>query len=426
MASSNRVTVPLSPMLRFALAIASATLPLAAFADQVLATRDLQPNGRQVQEIRFGEEPGSRNLRVLVLTNGPTAGTTTVLTAVASTAAWTDPSVPPPTFTTIIPSAAAFSIGGGCRRGNQVDFPYIENFRPKILRFTNGVLSTVNVLPFDSDQYDSAECAASLDGSRTFFIYSNRNVNRLAIMVDRGGATDLNVPLVAFSSVKPPTLGGLRPAISTVPDKPFSIALMFMETNGQTRWREYDTDLLNVDRTCLVGTQAPPPSGFSIPRGARIVNNFVFGDFDGNGQFEFAALDNTRGTCAAAPAYTAAGPVAGVGYTWSEPAATILSSGRRVMFISTQALSVAPTFAPVVAPGPNPGNGGPNAACGATSTESDDLYLIGSSASAINLRIQLMLLQAPLPLPGEDELFESSLEEVSFQPALTCGLKLFL
>src|SRR5689334_16518005 len=82
-----------------------------ASAEQTLSSRLLSPNGRPVQEIRFGEEPGSGNLRVVVVTNGPTTGTTTLLTAVAAPNFWYDPLATAPTFTELVASATVFSVG---------------------------------------------------------------------------------------------------------------------------------------------------------------------------------------------------------------------------------------------------------------------------------------------------------------------------
>src|SRR5205085_3373501 len=92
--------------------LATLALPCAAHADELLLTRTMNPNGRPIQEIRLGEEPNSSNLRAVIVTNGPIAGTTTLLTAVGPPSAWTDPAVPPPTFTSVIPSGSIFSVGG--------------------------------------------------------------------------------------------------------------------------------------------------------------------------------------------------------------------------------------------------------------------------------------------------------------------------
>ena len=111
---------------------------LAATA-QVIQQRVVNVNGRTVQEIRFGNEPGSpTRLRIVVITNGPTAGTTSLLTAVADVNDWVNPSAPAPTFTPIIASGTVFSVGGGCTRGGQVDFPFINANEPRVLRFSGG------------------------------------------------------------------------------------------------------------------------------------------------------------------------------------------------------------------------------------------------------------------------------------------------
>jgi hypothetical protein len=79
---------------RLACASAFAGLSLfpavAALGDEILATKIVQVNGRPVQEIRLGEVPGSNNLRAVVVTNGPSAGTTSLLTAVGTPEQWLD------------------------------------------------------------------------------------------------------------------------------------------------------------------------------------------------------------------------------------------------------------------------------------------------------------------------------------------------
>lgn len=194
-------------------ASALATIVLPAHAQlSVLAERTVNPNGRTVQEIRIGADPsGATQLRTAVITNGPTAGTTSLLTAVTEVNALLA-GTQAPTWTTVIAAGTAFSLGDGCRRGNQLDFPLIDANRPKILRFVGTAAGiVVNVPVTDNDLYDSADCVATSDQLATYFIYSNRSLSRLPLFRDTGAPNDLVNSLVTFSSVKTPFVGGLRP-----------------------------------------------------------------------------------------------------------------------------------------------------------------------------------------------------------------------
>lgn len=383
-----------------------------AFADQVLSTKLVSPNGRPVQEIRFGAEPGGTNLRMVVVTNGPTAGTTTLLTAVGAPNLWYDPLAQAPAFTTVIPSGTVFSVGGGCRRGNQLDFPFINGNRPQMLRVQNGQVTTFPLPITNNENYDSAECAVAPNLLRTWFIYSNRTVNRLSVFEDFGQPTNLITPLVNFSSVKTPFAGGLRPSISAVPGENAKMTLMFMETDGETRVRLFGTEPINVDNDCLAGVQIPPPGAFTIPRGGRIIGRDVLADFDGNGQFEYARIDKSSPTsCSSLPIYTPAGPVAAAGFNWTEPAAVVSPERRALNFIYNQLLNRGQSAPPTLAPGPHAGNGGPFEACAIRGPEPFDI-LFSATVEAVNQIRLVRTLQTPQapPLPGADALFRSGLE----------------
>lgn len=355
---------------RAASACLAALLPGAvAHADQLLASKQVPINGRPIQELRLGDVPSGGTLRLVAVTNGPTAGTTTLVTAAGTRQQWLDPAVPAPTFTETIASGTVFSVGGGCTRGNRTDFPFINNNRPNVLRFTGNTSTVIPALTFDTGNFDSAECRAAPDGSRTTFIFSNRSTNRIVVVVDGGGANDLNLPFVTFSSVKTPFTGGLRPQISLVANRPRAVSLLWMETSGQSRFRIFDTEAVNVDANCLAGTQNPAPTGFTIPRGARAAGRFVVGDFDGNGQFEYGIVDTTPAACTAGPVLTTAGPVAGTGFSWTEPGGAVTTNrGITSIIYGRETLWDVPN-PPAVNAGPHPNVAGPFAACSFENTE---------------------------------------------------------
>ena len=392
-------------------ALAALGVAASAQADETLSSRTVSPNGRPVQEIRFGAEPGSNQLRMVVVTNGPTAGTTTLLTAVGPPNLWYDPAQQPPPFTALIASGTVFSVGGGCRRGGQLDFPFINGNRPQMLRIQGGQ-PTIFPLPItNNENYDSADCAVAPDAVRTWFIYSNRTVNRLSVFEDFGQPNNLVTPLVNFSSVKTPFLGGLRPQISAVPGENARMTLMFMESDGETRYKLFGTEPINVDNDCLVGAQVPPPSAFTIPRGARLAANDVIGDFDNNGQFEYARIDRTPAACATLPAYTPAGPVAGTGFNWTEPAGVVSPERRYINFLYSQLLSRVGGAAPTSGPGPHAGNAGTFDACGMKGPEPFDV-LFSATVESVNLIRLVRTLQTPQPPPppGTPDIFRSGME----------------
>lgn len=314
----------------------------------VLVERTVNPNGRTVQEIRIGADPsGATQLRTVVITNGPTAGTTSLLTSVTEVNALLAGTSPAPTWTTVIAAGTAFSLGGGCRRGNQLDFPFIDANRPKILRFVgNAAGIVVNVPVTDNDFYDSADCVATSDQTATYFIYSDRSVSRLPLFRDTGAPIDLVNPMVSFSSVKTPFVGGLRPAIAALPASqwisgsgPHVLALMFMRTDGQTRWHQYDASQLNINFNCLAGTQSPPPSAFTIPRGSAVIGHQAAGDFNGDGIAEVVTFNKgTPPNCTDPPASTPFGNIAGSAFGWSEFAARPFDNGSGLIIGNQMAL----------------------------------------------------------------------------------------
>ena len=374
---------------------ACATLLLCTFAcstllAEVVRSRIVSPNGRTVQEIRFGNEPGSnrRRVRMLIVTNGPTSGTTTLATAVADVNDWVDSNAPQPVFTEVIPSGTVFSAGGGCLRGNQLDFPFIDGNRPKILRIVGGNAIIVPV-GVDSDLYDSADCAVSGDGARTFFIFTNRTLQRLFFYNDAGGANDLQNPTVTFSAVRSPFEGGLRPSIGSVPDTNDTVALLYMASNGQSRWLQYNGGLQNVEFNCLAGTQNPPPSGFTIPRGAKVANREAIGDFNGDGTFEVVRIAPTpAAACAAAPMQqTPAGPVAGTVFNWREPGVALDDETGQINFLAGTYTHILADGTTVSVPGAQT-TGGSSAACTVGNTETLNQLMSAAALDAAQMRLQ--------------------------------------
>jgi hypothetical protein len=363
------------------------TCSLAATA-QVIRQRVVDVNGRTVQEIRFGNEPGSsRLLRIVVVTNGPTAGTTSLLTAVADVNDWVNPAAPAPVFTPIIDSGTAFSVGGGCRRGGQLDFPFINANEPRVLRFSGGA-PTILPVSIAGSLWDSAECAVANDGSRTFFLFTNRVQQNGFFYVDTGGVNDLVAPQVSLGGAKTPFVGGLRPSISPAPGTARKVNLLFMQPSGQTRWWQYDPDAINVDFNCVAGAQVPAPTGFTIPRGARVAGRGAIADIDGDGDFEVVQLTPaTPPNCTGVPTPTNAGAVAGSNFNWAEPGVAADRETGQINFLAGTYTSLLANDQITSRPGGT--GGGSYAACPVGSSESFNQMLIANAApSPFQLEIQ--------------------------------------
>ncbi len=396
--------------------VASALATIAPTAQaqlSVLAERTVNPNGRTVQEIRIGADPsGATQLRTVVITNGPTAGTTSLLTAVTEVNALLAGTSPAPTWTTVIAAGTAFSLGGGCRRGNQLDFPFIDANRPKILRFVGSAAGiVVNVPVTGKDLYDSADCVATSDQLATYFIYSNRSLSRLPLFRDTGAPNDLVNSLVTFSSVKTPFVGGLRPAIAGLPESqwisgsgPHVFALMFMRTDGQTRWHQYDASQLNINFNCLAGAQSPPPSAFTIPRGSAVIGHHAAGDFNNDGIAEIVTFNKgTPPNCTDPPVSTPFGNIAGSAFNWIEFSARRFDNGSGLI-IGNQMALLPPTL---VVPSTTGTAGGSHASINVISAESAVDAELAVAMDVLNQAFRYQLLRStfvPTPPPTSDGL----------------------
>lgn len=415
-------------LVRATLAVASLLLLCASWsaAAQIVTVRErsVTPNGRPVQEIRFGNEPGGgrTQMRVLVVTNGPTAGTTSLLTAVADANVWVDVGAPAPAFTPIIASGTVFSVGGGCTRGAQTDYPFINAFRPQILRFVGGSFSVITPFTGNTNPYDSAECVVSGDGTETYFAYTNRQQSRIDFYRDRGGPNDLDQAFVAFGSIKTPFAGGLRPALSSIsgglPAAMSSISgtnhtmeFLVMSSNGQTRWRQYNFDLATLFFDCQVGVQTPAPIAFRIPRGSEVAGLTSIGDFNDDGVVEVVTVNPSgRDGCVVAPPATPAGPVFGSVFNWVEIAAAYNPITQIIAFFYTR-MTVKPRVGPPnTVAGPH-ASGGPHAACAAFNTEVVNAYISAAvgTANTIKMAHTNDTTSYP-PAPGQQHIFRSSFD----------------
>ncbi len=197
-----------------AFVLLAAALALGPATAQRLGTfnRVTTPNGRQVLEIRQGLHPAnSQLLFTAVITAGPTGGTTSVLLQQALVRDIFNQNAPAAGWTVVRSTATAFSLGGGCGRSNLIDFPYINNNRPEILRITGTTQQVITLGIAGTDQYDSIDCRTQPDG-RVLYMLTNRTRQRLEFRREQGGL--LQLVRDNFGNVATPFRGGQRPSFA--------------------------------------------------------------------------------------------------------------------------------------------------------------------------------------------------------------------
>lgn len=165
-------------------------------------------------ELRTGTQPANpRLLFTAAITAGPTGGTTSLLLHQMPIADLFNPAVPAAGWVTVRSSSTAFSLGGGCGRNNLIDFPFINNFRPEILRITGTTQQVITLGIIGNDQYDSIDCVTQRDG-RVLYMLTNRTRQRLELRREQGGL--LQLVRDNFGTVITPFVGGMRPSIARV------------------------------------------------------------------------------------------------------------------------------------------------------------------------------------------------------------------
>lgn len=335
--------------------------------------RQVPGNGRNLFEIRLGNTPAAppgidngTGLVVGAITTGPTSGTTSLIAGVLDVNKLFDPVQTLPALTTVVASGSIFSLGGGCARGTQTDFPYINANRPAIMHYngtTFGVVVPTLTGIAPTNQYDSAECVVIPGANRTVYAFTNRTLGRVEIWKDDAGGFQ-PLQTTQITGVATPFGGGLRLAMS------YDIAAgelvtMYQETGGRTVTRAVNVTSGAPGTACEVANSAPP-TGFTRPREASIFISgqgvrIEIGDFDNNGSTEIVRLGPgcTRQTF---PAGSSAG---GNGYNWNSYGVAVDDSldKANVLWGDYFYLDDNTNYVPQAAGGPFPGRGGPFSAC---------------------------------------------------------------
>lgn len=272
----------------------------AQFAGSIRLTN---PVGRTVLELRQGTQPANpRLLFTAAITAGPTGGTTSLLLHQMPIADLFNPAVPAAGWVTVRSSSTAFSLGGGCGRNNLIDFPFINNNRPEILRITGTTQQVITLGLIGNDQYDSIDCVTQRDG-RVLYMLSNRTRQRLELRREQGGL--LQLVRDDFGTLLTPFAGGIRPSLArgwrpraVAPEAHAtatgdvakgSVALLdptvvfFMElfvpapVSKQFKlFNHDDNDEVRRFYECT-GPQLAAPSGFTVPKESAVAERVAVG-----------------------------------------------------------------------------------------------------------------------------------------------------
>jgi hypothetical protein len=287
--------------------------------DAVWIERSIEVNGRTVQEIRMGGAPGGDEVVVLVVTNGPTSGTSLAAKTIALEELF---------FGDVVDfdelgDGQFFSISDSCHLGGADVFVYIDNFKPKGVRVRDGEYEFFLPPVSAGDQYTGASCTVSSDGSRIHYMFQNRTQARLEFWRESplGTVVNENAGIVSVGDV---FAGFSRPALGTGPGN--DLTVFYQRNDGLMRDLVFD-GVTHVPRQICAGHhEMPAPTTFVAPREvAKLavslragISDYRFGslsDFDRNGVIDLATSSSGGGCGQATTAYGGVGNAAPYGWT---------------------------------------------------------------------------------------------------------------
>ena len=371
-------------------------------SDGIVTRTDVVTNvNREVLETRLGMTTGLGSildkLVVTVVTAGPNPGTTSLIGASINGSTLFNGGANP-AFANVVASGSIFSLGGGCRRGSMIDFPFINANRPRIARYNPDTGQYIVVTPSiaGTDLYDSIDCVVSTLG--TIFATTNRTLDRVEIYRDSGGGF-VPVQLTGINNIATPFSGGVRPAIAV--DSQDDLYVLFQRALGANEFVSVDLATGTVGAPCTF-FPATAPTGFTRPRetmldiyprgpGGALI---AAGDFDDNGSTDIITVP--LGSCT--PTVTSAGAGSsngGNGYNWTgyasgpelaEIANNILWGGYWYVRSGNAIAEASPIVSPFV------GRGGPFHGCGVENRDSGlSLLAVGAGANTQTLQFSLLL-----------------------------------
>lgn len=232
-----------------------------------------------VLELRAGPGADSGTFNVAALVRG--AGSTTAISLL--NVRRLGGTTPPATIDinaiplTALSNVQAFSLGGGCRSGATAVFPFVQNnannFRPYVMRVTNGVPLVSPLAIAGSDNIHSIECATDPNGNDVYYAVANATQARVELWKQVGAG----VPASVFTNLPQllsPFNGGIRPIMATIEGSFFGsvIVIQYQRTNGQIANYVVQLNPINLAATCLLFTQSPVPNTFTVVREGRIIS----------------------------------------------------------------------------------------------------------------------------------------------------------
>ncbi len=425
----------LGPSLRNALFVLLLTLPFTAAVAQFGSfARVTTPNGRSVLEVRMGTMPANRNLVfTAVITAGPISGSTSLMLQQALAPDIFNPTGPAAGWTVVRSSITAFSLGGGCGRNNLIDFPFINNNRPEILRITGTTQQVITLnISGNNDQYDSIDCTVN-EAGQVAYILTNRTRQRLELRREQGGL--LQLIRDNFGEVRTPFSGGARPSIrfanirfaSTRGTGPVAnmskgndsgaFAVFFYQYLAGpllvSRGEIADPNAFDTRSFCELGSR-PNVTTFGNVNESAVAGNGVVGDFTNANRFDLRMNLITGNTCTPGPVVTKSSRAGGTLYTFAGVAAVASSSGSgppgagidSLTVVDTNNVSTFESGNRVDTAHPMAGRGGPKAACAVRGSQGEGGTMI-AGPGAVNTQ----LLQTIIPINYASVIFSADNEE---------------
>lgn len=391
-------------------------------------SRITSPNGRQVLEIRMGTMPANRNLVfTAVITAGPISGSTSLMLQQALARYIFNAAGPAPGWTVVRSSLTAFSLGGGCGRSNLIDFPYINNNRPEILRITGTTQQVITLGIVNSDQYDSIDCTVTGNGQVLYLL-----TNRTRQTLEQGGL--LQLIRDDFGTVRSPFQSGMRPSIRFVRARPqLGIALSGQSAKGGdlgnfvmffyqrlagpllvSRGDIADPDALVPLAPCDMGSR-PNTTTFGNVNESAAAGQAAAGDWTNANRFDLRFYSVNGSTCTPGPVIPLSSRTGGTLYTFAGIAAAESESGiggpgtgvPATTIVDTNTVATFENGVRSDATNPMAGRGGPKAACPIRGSETDGATLIAGPGPT-----STQLQQSVVPFNLSELLFSSNSEDV--------------
>jgi hypothetical protein len=329
-------------------------------------------------------------------------------------------------------SITAFSLGGGCGRNNLIDFPFINNNRPEILRITGTTQQVITLGITNSDQYDSIDCSVSPSG-QVLYLLTNRTRQTLELRREQGGL--LQLVRDNFGEVRSPFQGGMRPSIrfAHMPVQPAApllgdpfeagsfVVFMFKVFVGPllvSRGEIADPEAFVPQSFCNFGT-GPNTTTFGNVNESAAAGNAAVGDHSAANRFDLSFYAVSGSTCTPGPVIPMSSRSGGSLYTFSGIAAVATESGvgppgsgiASTTVIDTNTVATFVNGVRSDSTLPMAGRGGPKAACAIRGSGSEGATLIAGPGTA-NTQLQQSIVPlnlSPIIFMGDyDETWDSN------------------